>query len=113
MIRKAVATVGGLVTILTLLGGVYLAASSSRLSSNQQGYAGQSLTSSNGQFTLVYQYDGNLVLYGPPGAIAATNTDGAPGVITMQVDGNLVVYSGSGVLVWASGTWGNPGAHLG
>ena len=115
MIRKAMATtatVGGLVAVLAVVAGARLEATGNRLYSGQQGYAGQSLTSTNGQFILTYQYDGNLVLRGPSGPIAATFTYGVPGVTVMQTDGNLVVYSGAGVPVWASGTSGNPGAYL-
>ena len=46
-------------------------------------YSGQSITSSNGQYTFIMQGDGNLVLY--------RNSDGAP--------------------LWNSGTWGNPGSY--
>jgi outer membrane lipoprotein-sorting protein len=75
--------------------------------------AGQSIRSANGHYTLVYQGDGNLVLYGPAGAMWASNTDGRPvGSVIMQGDGNLVVYGPGGLPVWATGTDGNPGAHL-
>lgn len=68
--------------------------------------------SADGRYRLVYQGDGNLVLYGPPGPVWATMTLEAPGRAEMQVDGNLVVYNGDGIPTWASGTPGNDGAYL-
>ena len=76
-------------------------------------YAGQSVSSANSRYVFVYQTDGNLVLYGPAGALWASNTNGAPvGVAIMQGDGNLVIYGPGGTVVWASNTDGNPGARL-
>ena len=76
-------------------------------------YPGQSISSANGRYVFVYQSDGNLVLYGPAGALWASNTNGQPvGVTIMQGDGNLVIYGRGGVVPWASGTDGNPGARL-
>ncbi len=75
--------------------------------------AGASITSADGRFTFVYQTDGNLVLYGPAGAMWASDTEGTPvGTCVMQGDGNLVIYGPGGVYVWDSATDGNPGAHL-
>ena len=54
---------------------------------------GQSISSSSGRYTFVYQTDGNLVLYGPAGALWASNTNAqAVGATIMQGDGNLVIY---------------------
>jgi len=73
----------------------------------------QSITSANGRFTLIYQADGNLVLYGPAGPLWASNTDGKPvGVCIMQGDGNLVIYGPGSLYVWDTGTDGNPGSRL-
>lgn len=75
--------------------------------------AGQSKTSPDGRFMLVYQSDGNLVLYGPSGWIWHSNTYGtSPGRAEMQGDGNLIVYDASGAWKWQSGTNGNNGAFL-
>jgi hypothetical protein len=73
---------------------------------------GESLVSGNGQYELVYQLDGNLVVYGPTGQPGWwTGTDGiSPGAVTMQADGNLVVTDGSGAARWASETGDHPGA---
>ena len=75
---------------------------------------GGQLTSPNGQYTLTVQAsDGNVVLYGPGGAIwQAPNTVGNPGdCLIMQADGDLVVYDSSGNALWTSGTVGNPNAY--
>ena len=74
---------------------------------------GRHITSQNGVFMLIYQTDGNLVLYGHGRALWASNTwwRGA-GFAVMQGDGNLVVYDPNGTPVWASNTPGNPGCTL-
>ncbi|MER6374917.1 membrane dipeptidase, partial [Streptomyces mirabilis] len=74
---------------------------------------GQSITSGDGRYTFIYQGDGNLVLYGPGGALWSSATAGTtPGVCIMQADGNLVIYEPGGKPVWDSGTFDNPGSHL-
>jgi hypothetical protein len=72
----------------------------------------QSLTNCKGNVTLVMQTDGNLVVYGPPGALWSSNTAGTPAnVAVMQGDGNFVLYNGS-TPYWDSKTAGYSGAHL-
>ncbi len=83
-----------------------------RLEANQQLVPDARLTSRDGRFALVYQGDGNLVLYGPTGATWASHTQGIPQQAVMQGDGNLVVYARDGRPVWSSGTVGKPGAFL-
>jgi lysophospholipase L1-like esterase len=82
---------------------------------------GRSWPSLRGQFHLVLQADGNLVLYGPQRrALWASGTEGQPAAeAVMQPDGNLVVYGtrrgnrvGTGRALWASGTNGLVGADL-
>jgi tyrosinase len=74
---------------------------------------GQSISSADGRCTFVYQSDGNLVLYGPGGAMWASGTDGSPvGAAIMQGDGNLVIYGPGSHYVWDSATDQNPGSHL-
>jgi hypothetical protein len=76
---------------------------------------GQSVTSANGQYTFVYQGDGNLVLYrnGDGKPLWASNTAGTqPGVCIMQGDGNLVVYDTDVKPMWASNTWQHAGSRL-
>jgi peptidoglycan hydrolase-like protein with peptidoglycan-binding domain len=83
---------------------------------------GQSITSCNGTYTLVFQGDGNVVLYKGAVAIAnalwSTGTYGkSAGTFIMQGDGNLVLYKpGQPVAenaLWASywngGIFGKPG----
>jgi hypothetical protein len=70
-----------------------------------------------GQLHLVYQNDGNFVLYCSAKPIWASNTGGSATYIaaytTFQTDGNLVVYEydyyGTPSPLWASGTY-NKGA---
>jgi hypothetical protein len=73
---------------------------------------GQWLKSNNGEYTLILQDDGNLVLYGRGKALWNTNTHGlAAKNLVMQSDGNLVLYGYSGAL-WHSKTHGYPGSYL-
>ena len=71
--------------------------------------AGHSLTSANGQYELIMQSAGNLVIYEAPQAgIRAlwwTPTYAAGSYLLMQSDCNLVMYSPSG-WEWQSGTSG-------
>lgn len=76
-------------------------------------YPGQSIASVNGRYTFIYQTDGNLVLYGPNGALWASNVPGPRvGVTIMQSDGNLVIYGPNAAYVWDSATANNPGSGL-
>jgi YD repeat-containing protein len=75
------------------------------------------LVSPDGNYTLVMQGDGNLVLHdlrnGSRVTRWASNTrNSGSDRAVMQQDGNLVVYAGSQP-TWASNTWvNNAGAHL-
>lgn len=59
---------------------------------------GQSLVSPNRAYQLVVQGDGNLVAYGPSGAIWASGTRGSNARLVLQGDGNCVMYADQGVL---------------
>ena len=85
-----------------------------RLSSEESLVPNESLRSANGQFSLLLQQDGNLVLYEQETQpVWATGTDGQEiARATMQQDGNLVLYTASGQAAWASETDGNEGAYL-
>jgi hypothetical protein len=73
---------------------------------------GQSIGSANGRYSLVYQGDGNLVLY-DGSALWTSGTDGRPaGVCMMQGDGNLVLYARGGEALWDSGTSQHGGSGL-
>lgn len=76
---------------------------------------GQSLTSSNGRYRLLYQTDGNLVLYDDVdrAALWASQTSATTvGEALLQGDGNFVIYDGQGVARWATGTAGHTNVRL-
>jgi len=82
-------------------------------------YPNQSIVSPSTGVRLLYQTDGNLVIYNsswaPLWAINCWFTCynlGPAGYATMQTDGNFVVYNGNGTPVFHTGTWGHPGAYL-
>ena len=85
-----------------------------RLNAGGRLLAGQAIVSPNGRYRLVYQGDGNLVLYDQTGGTARwfTGTSGAPGQAVLQGDGNLVIYSAGNAALWFTGTPGNTGAFL-
>ncbi len=62
--------------------------------------AGASIWSQDGRFQLIMQTDGNLVLYGPTGALWWTSSNGPGRTMLFQSDGNVVVYGPTGP-VWA------------
>lgn len=64
-----------------------------------------------GGAALRYQNDGNLVHYGPDGAMWSIDRFASPGYVEMQHDGNLVAYDVNAVPYWASDTY-SPGARL-
>lgn len=74
---------------------------------------GDALFSEDESHRLIYQGDGNLVLYDSAGAaLWSTGTNGNPAWRTyMQPDGNFVVYSTEGVPVFATGTQDHPDAY--
>jgi len=73
---------------------------------------GDYLESDGGQYKLIMQGDGNLVLYQEGKALWSSETGGHPGsYAVMQGEGNLVVYDGA-TATWNSSTWGFSGAHL-
>lgn len=99
--------------IIGVLAGPVAQAQGSELSPNETLVANDSRWSADGRFRLLMQGDGNLVEYGPSGALWSTRTGGHPGSrAVMQGDGNLVVYGPTGNPLWASGTWGNSGTRL-
>lgn len=64
-----------------------------------------------GNYSLILQPDGNLVLYNGTAAVWATATNGKGGSqLTLQSDGNLVLYDQNYNSIWATGTNGtSPG----
>jgi hypothetical protein len=105
--RTLTIAAGVLVTAGLLAGQPSAQASSDRLSTNQTLGVNQSIVSTNGEYELIMQGDGNLVEYFQGRALWASSTQGHPGAYAiMQGDGNLVVYRPGGAAVWASGTHG-------
>lgn len=73
----------------------------------------QSLRSRNGQYQLIQQTDGNLVLYRAPRSVVwSSQTTGEGNRTVMQADGNLVVRSKSNAPLFHTGTAPNAGAVL-
>ncbi len=65
------------------------------------------------KYNLVFQNDGNLVLYNPNSSpVWATGTEGRAARMSVQVDGNVVLYDSANQPIWATNTDGNPGAYL-
>ena len=65
------------------------------------------------QYKLIYQTDGNLVLYRASGQFLWNNGKvNVGGRLSMQSDGNLVSYDSAGKALWASNTSGKAGAVL-
>ncbi|WP_224245047.1 hypothetical protein [Hyalangium gracile] len=77
-------------------------------------YPGESTLLSNGFMRLVFQADGNLVLYKSSGEVLwASATHGRDGTqVAFQGDGNLVIYNGQSGAIWASNTNGQNIARL-
>ncbi len=75
---------------------------------------GEYLNSDNGDFRLIMERDGNLVLFGPRrNPIWSTGTHGTPAErCVMQKDGNLVLYAPGIQPVWSSATPLRPGSFL-
>lgn len=69
--------------------------------------AGQSLHSPNGEYELVLQGDGNLVIYAFGRAVWWTGTSGSGLWAAMQTDGNFVIYTAGGKALWWTGTSGS------
>jgi nucleoid-associated protein YgaU len=82
------------------------------LTGGQKLVKGESLTSSNGAYTLTLQDDGNLVLASRGNAVWATGTNGQDVVrAEVQSDGNFVLYTADKP-VWHSDTKGKKNVRL-
>ncbi|HKC57298.1 MAG TPA: matrixin family metalloprotease [Vicinamibacterales bacterium] len=82
-------------------------ATSDTLPSGSRLLPGQSLTSANRRFRLVYERDGNVVLYDDVERTMPWSSSTAgltAGQVVMQTDGNFVVFDGSNQPRWMSGT---------
>lgn len=90
-------------------------ANSNQLLSGKKLNKGQFITSDDKRLKLVFQEDGNMVLYNqstnqPLWYTATAGTDASYAI--MQADGNFVIYTNYNKPLWASGTAGNGGAFL-
>ena len=67
----------------------------------------QGVKSSDGNFILVMQSDGNLVIYNMTSKTATwasgSNTSKGPYTFAFAKNGNLIVYNGLGTIIWQSG----------
>ncbi|KAG7279158.1 hypothetical protein CRUP_022353 [Coryphaenoides rupestris] len=74
------------------------------LSTNEELYHGEFLTSVDGKYKAVFQVDCNLVIYSGS-AIWQTNTARSTGArLILQNDGNFVMYTPKNEQVWCTGT---------
>ena len=77
---------------------------SSRIDRDRQLQKGDTFRSDNNEYALVFQDDGNFVLYNGNGE--ATWNSGTYGsdaqTIIVQGDGNVVMYDSQGGAIWAS-----------
>ena len=109
----AAAALAATIAGVALTGAPAQAATSDTLASGQQLNPGQSISSGDGRYTTVMQTDGNLVEYGPNGAVWASGTNSGNGTVSvLQGDGNLVVVAPGNKPVWASGTSDGAGDRL-
>lgn len=86
-----------------------------RLLPGQSLLPGKTLKSANNLYTLAFQDDGNIVVYGQNWIVrwqSATSWGKTPAHLTMQNDGNVVAYGPVSQVNWQTGTGGNPGAGL-
>jgi hypothetical protein len=75
------------------------------LTVNQTLTQDQSRSSPNSKYRLIFQMDGNLVLYAQsnfPSWAANTHAIGAGGRAELLANGDLVVFDSKGVVAWAS-----------
>jgi Zn-dependent metalloprotease len=71
------------------------------------------LFSADERFMLILQGDGNLVFYGPTGALWASNTVGVAGPrVVLGGDGNLVLLDSLNRVRWSTGTFTFKGSQL-
>ncbi len=88
-------------------------AASNALQGGESIVPSQLISSLDARFQLLFQQDGNVVLYFSGAALWATGTSTGEALqFTMQSDGNLVLYTSASAPLWASGTSGHPGAKL-
>jgi hypothetical protein len=91
------------------------AAGQDTLYSGEVLYPGQTIVSSGNGYKLLFQWDGNLVMYKGSSTYttwqSGTYGRGAAYAV-MQTDGNFVIRNNQNQPLWWTGTGGNPGARL-
>lgn len=104
----------GLVGVLAVASPARAAAVPSYLRAPATLASGQRIVSGNGNFDLIMQTDGNLVLYTRFGyPLWNTHTARNPGSrLAVQTDGNLVIYTPANRAIWQSRTRGRGGVLL-
>jgi CSLREA domain-containing protein len=112
--QSQVAPGGSTAVFSALANNLFSGSAASTLSNGGVLLPNQFLLSPNHAYQLLYQADGNLVLYRADGvALWGSGTAGqTPGQVVMQTDGNLVIYGAGGAPQFATGTAGNPNAVL-
>lgn len=84
-----------------------------RIDSGGRLLSGEEAGTADGQYSLVMQRDGNLVLYTGSRPLWESGTDGHPGATgLMEKNGDFVVVSKSGRVLWNTKTSGHVGASL-
>lgn len=75
--------------------------------------AGQSIKSSNGNYMLIYQTDGNVCIYNTSGGapIWSSSTPHTPGRLKLQPNGVLVATDSGNVPRWSTGNGGSNGPY--
>lgn len=114
--KKKIQNIFNAMSILTfaMLALINTASAGDTLFKDQWLRVNQQLTSNNGDFKLIMQGDGNLVVYrnSDNKALWSSRTHNNPGAeAVMQGDGNLVVYK-NGVALWSTNTHNNPGSRV-
>lgn len=66
---------------------------------------GQQITSPNGRYWLLFQYNGDVMVWCRDGRLLFYTGSRGGARLILQADGNLVAYRSDGTAVWASGTW--------
>ena len=107
-----VAAVAAGLTLIPLVAGA--TTSSDTLTAPAMLGTDRQVVSSNGNFRLIMQSDGNLVLYTIQNrALWSSRTYMYPGgTFVVQSDGNLVIYAPGHGAVWSSGTYHSSGSVL-